>query len=156
MPPPAPLPDLTGVPSAFEMTGRLSIQQGDRRDIARLRWTRRPASDQWVISSPIGNEVARIESSPRGATLERAGAEPEEAPSFEALTARFLGIGLNPADLSAWLHGRTPSQGLPAHWKVTIDEKQAAGNVELARRLTATRDDVVVRLVVDNYRVIEE
>jgi outer membrane biogenesis lipoprotein LolB len=138
------------------MTGRLSIQSGDRRDIARLRWTRRPASDQWVISSPIGNELARIESNARGATLERAGAEPEQAPSFESLTARLLGIGLDPAELSAWLHGRAPAQGAPADWSVTIDEKQAAGAVELARRLTATRGDVVVRLVVDNYRRIEE
>jgi outer membrane lipoprotein LolB len=153
--PPAPLPELAGVPKAFEMSARLSVRQGDRSDIARLRWTRRPDSDQWVFSSPIGNEVARIESSARGATLERAGAAREEAPSFEALTERVLGVGLDPKELSSWLHARPTTRGA-ADWKVSIDEKQSAGAVELARRVTATRGDVVVKLVIDDYRAIEE
>ncbi|MDQ3028068.1 MAG: outer membrane lipoprotein LolB, partial [Pseudomonadota bacterium] len=67
-----PLPDLAGVPAAFEVTGRLSLRQGDRSDIAKLRWTHRPGRDLWVISSPLGNEVARIESGAQGATLTQA------------------------------------------------------------------------------------
>jgi outer membrane biogenesis lipoprotein LolB len=66
---------------------------------------RRAGSDEWVFSSPIGNEVARIESSAGGARLTRAGAGSEEAASFEALTERVLGIALDPGQLSAWLHG---------------------------------------------------
>ncbi len=144
------------MPKSFEMSARLSIRQGDRSDIARLRWTRRPQSDQWVFSSPIGNEVARIDSTPGGATLERVGAPREEAPSFEALTARVLGIGLDPGELSAWLHGQPSNRGAPAEWNVTIDEKQPSGAVELARRITATRGEVVVKLVVDTYRALQE
>jgi hypothetical protein len=45
---------------------------------------------------------------------------------------------------------------LPAEWKVTIDEKQAAGAIDIARRVTATRGDVVVKLVIDEYRALEE
>ena len=144
------------MPKAFEMSARLSIRQGDRSDIAKLRWTRKSESDQWVFSSPIGNEVARIESSARGATLERAGAGREEAPSFEALTERVLGVGLDPKELTAWLHARPTSRGVPAEWKVTIDEKQAAGAIDIARRVTATRGEVVVKLVVDDYRALQE
>ena len=155
-PPPQPAPQLTGVPSAFEMSARISLRQADRSDIARLRWVRRSGSDEWVFSSPLGNEVARIESSPRGATLRRAGGGIEEAASFEALTERVLGIGLDPGQLSAWLHGQPSKSGLPADWTVTIDEKQAAGAIDLARRVTATRGDVVVKLVVDQYRALEE
>jgi outer membrane biogenesis lipoprotein LolB len=155
-PPSAPLPSLTSVPKSFEMSARLSVRQGDRSDIARLRWTRRPGSDLWVFSSPIGNEVARIESSASGATLERAGAGREEAPSFAALTERLLGIALDPAELSAWLHGQPGRQGTPAEWTVTVDERQAAGAIEMARRVTATRGDVVLKLVVDQYRPLGE
>jgi outer membrane lipoprotein LolB len=155
-PPSAPLPQLSAVPKAFEMSARLSIRQGDRSDIARLRWTRRGDSDQWVFSSPIGNEVARIDATPQGATLERVGSPREQAPTFEALTARVLGIGLDPSELSAWLHGQPARRGAPADWNVTVDERQPSGNVELARRITATRGDVVVKLVVDNYRALEE
>ena len=135
------------------MSGRLSIRQGDRSDIARLRWTRAAGSDEWVFASPLGNEVARIESNAAGARLTRAGAPGEEAASFSELTERVLGIALDPNQLSAWLHGRRGASGLPADWKVTIDETQNAGTVELARRVTATRGEVVLRLVVDEYRV---
>lgn len=152
----APLPSLSAVPKSFEMTARLSIRQGDRSDIARLRWTRRPDSDQWVFSSPIGNEVARIESNAKGAVLERAGAGKEEASSFSELTERVLGVGLEPSQLAAWLHGETPNRGVPSDWKITVDEKQSAGAVELARRMTASRGDVVMKLVVDNYKPLED
>jgi outer membrane biogenesis lipoprotein LolB len=155
VPAPQPPPQLQSVPPAFEVSGRLAIRQGDRSEIAKLRWTRRKGSDLWIIASPLGNEVARIESSPRGAILRRAGAASEEAPSFEALTQRLLGIALDPSLLAAWLHGKPPSDA-PADWKFTLDETQQAGAVELARRLTARRGDTEVKLVVDSYQPLEE
>jgi len=138
------------------MSGRLSIRQADRSDIARLRWTRSRGSDVWVFSSPIGNEVARIESGAGGARLARAGGPAEEAPTFAELTERVLGIALEPDQFSAWLHGKSGPSGLPAEWKVTIDETQSAGSVELARRVTATRGDIVLKLVVDEYRALAD
>lgn len=153
--PPPPLPQLASIPEAFEMSGRIAIRQGERSEIAKLRWTRRKGSDLWVIASPLGNEVARIESSPRGATLLQAGGTPQEAPDFQALTARLLGVALDPALLAAWLHGQAPAQA-PSEWKFTVDETQPAGAVQLAKRITATRGDVTVKLVVDTYQPLAE
>ena len=133
------------------MSGRLAIRQGDRSDIAKLRWQRTAGGDVWIISSPLGNEVARIESGPRGATLWQAGSAPESAQSFQALTERLLGVALDPEAIAGWLHGDSPAGA--GGWRVTVEETQKAGAVELARRISATRDDVVVRLVVDDYRV---
>jgi len=152
--PPRALPQLSAVPPGFEMSGRLAVRQGQASEIARLRWTHRPAGDLWVIASPLGNEVARIESSSGGATLSQGG-EPQRAPSFAALTERILGVPLEPAALAAWLHGDTTSAA-PAGWNVTIEETQAAGAVTLARRISATRGDVVVRLVIDDYRSLQD
>ena len=149
----APLPQLSAVPASFEMSGRLALRQGDRSEIARLRWEHRPASDRWVFASPLGNEVARIESGPRGATLKQAGGSDEEAPTFAALTERFLGIALEPAALARWLHGDAPAAS--GEWTVAIEETQRAGTVEMARRLSARRGDVTVRLVVDEYRSLD-
>jgi len=151
----APLPSLASVPASFEMSGRLAVHQGNRSDIAVLRWTRRGRDDTWVIASPLGNEVARIESSPSGATLRQAGGETEQAPSFQALTRRVLGVGLDPAWLAAGLHGKAPTN-LPDGWQFSIDETQPAGAVRLAKRITVRKDDTVVRLVVDSYRAIDE
>lgn len=151
--PQAPLPELAAVPPAFEMSGRLAVRQAERSDIARLRWTHRGGGDLWAISSPLGNEVARIESDASGATLAQAGGETVRAPSFAALTERILGVALEPALLAAWLHGDTDAAA-PAGWTVTLDERQAAGAVRISRRISAARGDVVVRLVVDEYRAL--
>jgi outer membrane biogenesis lipoprotein LolB len=155
-PAPQPLPQLSAIPVAFEVNGRLAVRQGDRSDIAKLRWTRRPGTDVWAIASPLGNEVARVESDARGATLIRGGAAPREhAQSFQALTERVLGVALDPNLMAQWLHGVAPS-GAPGDWNVTLEETQAAGAIDIARRLTARRGDVVVRLVVDEYRVLAD
>jgi outer membrane lipoprotein LolB len=148
-----PLPTLQSVPQGFEMSGRLAVRSGDHNEIAALRWTRNGSSDVWILSSPLGNEVARIESDADGATLFPAGGVTQQAPSFQALTQRLLGVALDPAWLAAALHGKA-SADLPAEWKITIDEKQSQGAVELARRITAVRGDVVVKLVVDSYRAL--
>ncbi|HZZ94033.1 MAG TPA: outer membrane lipoprotein LolB [Usitatibacter sp.] len=145
----APLPQLASVPAAFETTGRLAVRQADRSDIAKVRWTHRAGHDVWIIASPLGNEVARIESTADGAVMNANGAT-VDAPSFADLTQRVLGIALDPALLMEWLHARADA-GAPAGWKVSIDEVQDAGAVRLARRITATRGDVTVRWIVDSY-----
>jgi outer membrane biogenesis lipoprotein LolB len=127
------------------------VRQGERSEIAKLRWTRTRNTDSWVIASPLGNEVARIESTPGGARLLQAGGPTENAPSFQALTQKLLGVALDPSLLAAWLHGQPPANA-PEDWQFTMDETQQAGAVTLAKRLTAKRGDVVVRLVVDSYR----
>ena len=150
-----PLPDLAGVPSAFEMTGRLSLRQGDRSDIAKLRWTHRPRGDLWVIASPLGNEVARIESDAQGATLTQADGSGVQADSFADLTQRVLGVALAPQTLAGWLHGTAPEASDSA-WDVMVEERQRAGSVDIARRMSARRGDVTVRLVVDEYRALTD
>ena len=150
---PTQFPELAAAPESFEISGRLAIRQDQRSDIAKLRWTRKGGTDLWVISSPIGNEVARVQSDATGATLNLPDGSEVSAPTFEALTERYLGVGLDPDEIAAWLHGRNAPRAREG-WKVTVDEKQQAGAVELARRVTATRGDVLVRLVVDEYRAI--
>jgi len=151
-PAPAP-PELAAVPRAFELSGRISVRVADRSDIAKLRWTHQPASDAWIVSSPIGTEVARIEADAKGAVLRRGGAADERAASFAELTERLFGAALDPVALAGWLHG-TPAPQAAGGWKVTVDESQRAGVVELAKRITATRGDTTVKLVVDGYRAL--
>jgi outer membrane biogenesis lipoprotein LolB len=144
---------LAAVPRAFEVSGRIAIRQGDRSDIAKLRWSRSAGRDVWVIASPLGNEVARIESGPDGTFLQQAGGGREQAPDFPSLTARILGVALDPSQVADWLHGGKPAQ--TGDWQVKVDETQRTGEVDLARRITASRGETVVRFVVDDYRALE-
>jgi outer membrane lipoprotein LolB len=147
-----PVPDipLEGLPASFEMAGRIAVRHGEAGEIARLRWERAPASDVWVVSTPVGTEVARIERGPDGLVVHRPGVAPITATSFSELTDNLLGAAIDDRLLVAWLHGR-PLAG-PEGWRVTIDESQSLGGREVARRITATRADTVVKLVVDDYR----
>jgi outer membrane lipoprotein LolB len=130
---------------SFELSARLSIRQGDKLDIAKLRWTRRGTFDLWVIASPLGNELARIEREGTAVVLTRANEPPLSSPSFATLTQSTLGVALDPDDLARWLQGTTPP--VTAGWKVDVEERNADGSV---RRLTAIHGDTVVKLVVDS------
>lgn len=147
--PPAPIP-LDGLPRAFEMAGRLSVARAGQGEILRLRWRHAPASAAWVLATPVGTEVARIEREEAALTVHRPGAAPISASSFAELTENLLGAALDERLLIAWLHGR-PLAG-PGDWAVTIDESQRIGGQALARRITASQGDTVVKLVVDDYR----
>jgi len=133
------------------MSGRIAIRQGDRSDIAKLHWTHERASDLWIIASPLGNEVARIESTDAGAQLQRAGGQPESAPDFRSLTERLLGVPIEPRQLANWLHG-TAGSITTGGWIVEVQETQKAGAVDIARLITARRGETSVRLVVDQYQ----
>lgn len=150
----APFPDipLEGLPASFEMSGRISVRHGEEGEIARLRWERSAASDVWVVSTPFGTEVARIERDSSGLVVHRPGVAPLAATSFSELTDNLLGAAIDERLLVAWLHGR-PLAG-PEGWRVTIDESQSLGGRAVARRITATRGDTVVKLVVDDYRAL--
>lgn len=147
--PPAPVP-LDGLPDAFEMAGRLSVSQSGRGEILRLRWTHAAHADAWVLATPFGTEVARIERASVGLTVHRPGQAPIAATSFAEFTDNLLGAPLDERLLVAWLHGR-PLAG-PEGWAVSIDESQRVGAHDVARRITASRGDTIVKLVVDDYR----
>jgi outer membrane biogenesis lipoprotein LolB len=148
------LPSLSSAPASFETTGRIAVRQADRSDIAKVRWTHRGHDDTWILSSPLGNEVARIESGGGDARMQANGQE-VVAPSFAELTQRVLGVALDPVRLSAWLHAQGPADD-PSGWHVTIEETQDAGAVKLARRIVATRGDVTVRWIVDSYEALAD
>jgi outer membrane lipoprotein LolB len=151
---PPTLPSLASVPAAFETSGRLAVRQADRSDIAKVRWTHRGGGDTWVIASPLGNEVARIESTRDGAVMHANGGT-VQAPSFADLTQRVLGVPIDPARLAGWLHGSGAGDD-PTGWHVSIEETQDAGAVRLARRVVATRGDVTVRWMVDSYEALPD
>ena len=153
-PPTRSLPDLVGVPPAFEISGRLAWRDATRNEIVALRWTHRDRSDLWVLASPLGNEVARIESDASGATLTQASGGGVQADTFADLTERALGVAIEPADLARWLHGAPPAEPAGPGWRVTIEETRKAGAVDIARRMSATNGGVTVRLVVNDYRLL--
>ena len=151
---PAPVISLDGLPATFAMSGRIAVRHGAEGEMARLRWERGHQSDVWVLAPPVGGELARIEGGPGGLVVHRPGAAPLAAASFSELTENLLGAALDERLLVAWLH-RRPMAG-PEGWEVTIDESQRLGGRDVARRITASRGETVVKLVVDGYEARPE
>lgn len=145
---PATVP-LDGVPSAFRMAGRLSIARDGQGEIFRLRWERALAGDTWVVLSPVGTEVARIERWPEGVQVFRPGAAPVTAASLSEVTQALLGADLDERLLAAWVHGR--AYGAASGWRVQIEP---AGDASLAKRVVAVHGQTTVRLVVDDYEAL--
>lgn len=149
--PPPPI-SLEGLPTSFEMAGRLSVARDGAGEIVRIRWTHRGDRDEIVLSTPVGGDLALIEGGPTGYLLNRPGQAAIEYGTFSDLTSHLLDTAIDRSLFIAWLHARVPAGAAARDWAVEVPETQEASGLTVARRVVATRDRSVVKLVVDRYR----
>jgi outer membrane lipoprotein LolB len=99
--------------AVFELSGRLAARHGAETFSGAIAWRHAAASDEMLITSPIGAGVARIVR--QGDSVVLTTAEPREyrATDAESLTEQALGYRLPLAGLADWVRGR-PSAKLPA------------------------------------------
>lgn len=154
--PPPPV-SLEGLPTSFDMAGRLSVAQDGAGEIVRIRWTHRDDRDEIALSTPVGGDLALIEGGGAGGyLLNRPGHTPIEYGTFSDLTSHLLSASIDRAQFIAWLHGRVPTGAAAQGWAVDVPETQEASGRTVARRVVATREQSVVKLVVDRYRTPSE
>ena len=153
--PPPPV-SLEGLPPSFEMAGRLSVAQDGAGEIVRIRWAHRGGRDEIALSSPVGGDLALIEGGPGGYLLNRPGQTPIEYGTFSDLTSHLLSASIDRSQFIAWLHARVPTGRAAQGWAVEVPETQQASGLTVARRVVATREESVVKLVVDRYRTPAE
>lgn len=159
--PPAEPPVAPAIRWTFE--GRIGIQSEAQSLSGHLRWQHRPDSDVLLLTTPLGQGVARIERTPAGVTLELPNQPTRSAPDAETLTRDALGYALPVAGLVWWVQA-TPDPARPSEavrnaagqlerlkqdgW--TIDYRQYAEN--RPRKLTLVREGLEIRLVADEWR----
>jgi outer membrane lipoprotein LolB len=97
----------------FELTGRLAARQGEQAFTGNLSWRHAGSADELLVTSPIGQGVARIVRN--GDSVVLTTAEPREyrAPDVESLTEQALGFRLPLKGLADWVRAR-PAPGRPA------------------------------------------
>ena len=144
----------------FSLTGRISVRVGDKIDSGQIRWQRTALGQRIGLYSPLGSQVAELVSEKVADTVTlRQGKETLTANSFAELTQSLLGIPLDLDRLAAWVQGRglLQSQSIDVafangdRWLVTAENFHAVGKYQFASRVIATRKDIVVRLVVDEW-----
>lgn len=135
---------------SFAVVGRLMLRQGERRDHLRIDWEHDPDTDTLMLSTPLGQGVARLSRDPLGATLVLADGRRVRAADWRALAAEVLGTPLPLDELPEWLRGARPRRtNVVDGWRVDVAETSMHRGSLLPRALEARRDDVELRLLVD-------
>lgn len=161
VPPPATSETLAG--DAFEMTGRFAARQGEDAGGGRIAWRHTPLEDDVMLSSPLGQGLARITRRDGMYVLEAGEARRWESADPAELAERALGFPIPLHGLSDWVLAR-PMPGSDSEV-----ERDAAGRVQairqdgwrieypayagnLPQRIRVSRADFELRLSIDSWR----
>lgn len=149
---------------AFQVSGRVSVKYGTEAASGKIDWRHDAEGDDMLISNPLGQGVARIERQQGRVRLTTSEQKMYQAEDVEALTERVLGWRLPLAGLPDWVRGRAapgaPAQTRPDGAARLAELRQSGWIVEflefdgngLPARLRMSRDDVEIRLVIDQWR----
>lgn len=146
----------------FELAGRLAARYRNEAFTGNLSWRHARDGDELLISTPLGQGVARIVRQNKVVTLTTADGE-QSAADAETLTEQTLGFRLPLAGLADWVRGR-PSPGTPAQPEHGGDGKlarlhQAGWNIEyqdyagaLPSRMRLTYPGIELRLAISEWK----
>lgn len=149
----------------FELEGRLSATDGERAANGQIEWQHAPMADRWTALSPLGQIVARLDSTPAGAELVLADGQRHRAENASTLLPALLGTEVPLAPLAGWLqaspragaevrvtdqHGR-PALVIDQGWRIDYAEYHDASPGALPRRLEISRGETRIRLVIDRW-----
>jgi len=148
-------------PGGFELSGRVAVRHARDSGSARIFWRHSDDADELLITSPVGQGIARISREGDRFRLVTGDKKEYRAADAETLTDEALGWRLPLSGLPDWVQARA-SPDRPAEvtgsvgealeirqdgWRITYDECRDGRPC----RMRLSRDDVEIRLVVDQW-----
>jgi outer membrane lipoprotein LolB len=106
----------------FELLGRIAARYAADAFTGNVNWRHAGGGDEMLISTPLGQGVARIVREGDAVELTTAEGKTYRAPDAESLTERTLGFRLPLEGLADWVQGR-PSREVPAKVERAPDGK---------------------------------
>jgi outer membrane lipoprotein LolB len=165
-PPVRPVGIRTALSANWTLQGRVGIKTGEQNMSGQIHWRHHADSDELLITSPLGQGVARIVRDEDGVTLEVPNQPERHASDAESLTREVLGYGLPVSGLSWWVQARpAPNRPFEATrdtygrieqlkqdgW--VIDYLQYADDAPARpRKLVVAREGLEIRLVSDTWQ----
>jgi len=149
------------LPGGFELSGRVAVRHGKDAASGRIFWRHSDESDELLITSALGQGIARISREGDQFRLLTGDNKEYRAADAESLTEQALGWRLPLAGLSDWVQARA-SPGWPAEirgeqdngleirqdgWRVAYEEFRGGRPF----RMRLTREDLEIRLIVDQW-----
>lgn len=98
----------------FEINGRIALKYGDSAGTGNLAWRHAVRSDEMLLTSPLGQGLARITRDGEQITLTAQDGRQYQAADAETLTERVLGFRLPLVGLADWVRGRAAPAPAPA------------------------------------------
>jgi outer membrane lipoprotein LolB len=150
----------------WTLQGRIGIKTDDESLSGQIHWQHRPDSDEVLMTSPLGQGVARIERNADGVTLDVPNRPARHAPDAESLTHEALGYGLPVSGLTWWMQAR-PAPGRA--FEATYDDAGRIAQLKQdgwvihylqysadapwrPRKVELVREGLVIRLVADDWQ----
>jgi outer membrane lipoprotein LolB len=106
----------------FDLLGRIAARYAKDAFTGNLQWRHAATGDEMLITTPMGQGVARIVREGEAVQLTTADGKEYRAPDAESLTERTLGFRLPLEGLADWVQGR-PSPGVQAREVKASDGK---------------------------------
>jgi outer membrane lipoprotein LolB len=104
----------------FELGGRFAARYRDEAASGILAWRHRTDADEVLLSSPLGQGLARISRDGGAVTLETGDGKRYRAADVETLTEQVLGFRLPLRGLADWVRAR-PATDAPAQAEYAQD-----------------------------------
>ncbi|MCG6887652.1 MAG: lipoprotein insertase outer membrane protein LolB [Proteobacteria bacterium] len=154
----------------WRMSGRVSIVRGSEVWYLNVRWSQHNANYDIYISGPLGTAPARLRGDYEQVALYDADQRVYTATNPERLLYDHTGIYMPVSGLRYWVLGlpdpgdnHTGSLVLDDYgrlttlqqqdWQVLMSDYTDVGHLQLPERLEIRRNDVTVKLVVDDWRL---
>jgi outer membrane lipoprotein LolB len=148
-------------PGGFELSGRVAVRNAKDSGSARIFWRHSSGADEMLVTSPVGQTIARIRREDGVYRLETGDRKEYQAADAESLTEEALGWRLPLSGLSDWVQGHaspdrpaevtgSPSEGLDIRqdgWRVAYEEFREGKPF----RMRLSREGIEIRLVVDQW-----
>ena len=158
--------------SDWSLTGRVALSNGRDGGSGRLDWRQQGAAYEVSLSAPITRQSWRLSGAPGNALLEGLEGGARQGPDPRLLLLEATRWDIPVAALTSWVRGMRADESIYGRsnlvfgddgrisriiqdgWTIDFAGWQAADGqpVELPHRLTATRGEARVRLVVDSWQ----
>lgn len=151
--------------AAFALEGRLSATDGRQAANGGVDWQHAARSDRLTLLSPLGQIVARLDSTPEGASLTQADGTRVLASDIDSLLPRVLGVELPAQRLARWVQAAPDAAAEIRHrdavgrpqlvidqgWRIEYLAYADDAPQALPARLDVSRGDARLRLIIDHW-----
>lgn len=152
----------------WKINGRISLTRGDQGWHAGLDWENRADRYHLQVTGPLGQGALQLAGDPAGVILIDSESRVHTARDADTLLAQVTGWDIPVAGMQYWVRGLSaPGDAVrvtldpdgrlqqleQSGWVITYQRYQAIGGHDWPAKLRLVRDDLAVRLVIDQWQL---